>query len=187
MNEPIFAADKGFENMGARLLKDRVVLIFGALDEEKTAGVISSLLYLESVDRSAPIKLYINSTGGSETDALAIFDVIRTISCPVYTICLGKAHGMAALILAGGEKGQRAAYANSEIMLTQVSRDRTFGQASDIELETAHLLEIKKRVNDLLSEITRVESAQIHDCLERKHWLFAEQAKEYGLIDKIIG
>ena len=187
MNEPIFAAEKGFENMGARLLKDRVVLAFGTLDEDKTAGIISALLYLESVDASAPIKFYINSTGGSETEALAVFDMIRTISCPVHTICVGKAHGMAALILAGGEKGHRAAYANSEIMLTQVSRDRTFGQASDIELETAHLLEIKKRVNELLSEITQVESTQICDHLERKHWLFAAQAKEYGLIDKIIG
>ncbi len=187
MNEPIFAAEKGFENVGARLLKERTVLAFGALDEEKTAGIISSLLYLESVDGSAPIKLYINSPGGNETDALAVFDVIRAISCPVHTVCIGKAHGMAALILAGGEKGQRAAYANSEIMLTQVCRDRTFGQASDIELETAHLLEIKKRVNALLSEITSVDSKQIFEHLERKHWLFASQAKEYGLIDRIIG
>ncbi len=187
MNEPIFAAEKGFENVGARLLKERVVLAFGTIDEEKASQIISSLLYLESVDGSAPIKLYINSTGGSEADALAVFDMIRTISCPVSTICIGKAHGMAALILAGGEKGQRTAYKNSEIMLTQVSRDRTFGQASDIELETAHLLEIKKKVNDLLAEVTQVEGERIYDHLERKHWLFAPQAKEYGLIDKIIG
>jgi ATP-dependent Clp protease protease subunit len=93
---------------------------------------------------------------------------------------------MAALILAGGEKGERSAYSNSEIMLTQVSRDRTFGQASDIELETTHLLEIKQRVNDLLAKITQTDSAQIHNHMERKHWLFAAQAKEYGLIDNII-
>lgn len=186
MNEPIFASDKGFENVSARLLKDRKILVFGAIDEEKAAEVVASLLYLESVDADAPIKLYINSIGGNEADALAIFDIIRAVSCPVHTVCVGKAHGMAALILAGGEKGERSAYSNSEIMLTQVSRDRTFGQASDIELETTHLLEIKQRVNDLLAKITQTDSAQIHDHMERKHWLFAAQAKEYGLIDNII-
>jgi ATP-dependent Clp protease protease subunit len=187
MNEAIFMNEKGVETMGMRLLKERSILLFGTIDQEKAANVISSMLYLEAVDANMPIKLYINSTGGDETDALAIFDLMRGISCPVHTICLGKAHGMAALILAGGAKGERSAYKNSEIMLTQVSRDRTFGQASDIELETAHLLEIKNRVNLLLAEITDRECSEIFEAMERKHWLFADQALQSGLIDKIVG
>ena len=137
-------------------------------------------------DASAPIQLYINSVGGRETEILAIYDVMRTIKCPVETYCVGKAHGLSAILLAGGAKGKRYAYANSEIMLNQVGRDRTFGQASDIELETEHLLETKARVNALLSSLCGRSSEEITSDLERKYWLFAEEAVNYGLIDRVI-
>lgn len=186
MNEPLFMANNSAENLSARLLKQRTILVFGSLDEELSTKVISSLLYLAAEDEEKPITLMINSIGGDETEALAIFDVIQATPCPIHTVCLGKAHGMAALLLAAGEKGERKMYANSEIMLTQVSRDRTFGQASDIELETEHLLNVKERVADLLVQLTGIPKAKIQADLERKHWLFADQALAYGIVDKVI-
>ncbi len=186
MNEPLFMANNSVENLGMRLLKQRTVLLFGPLDEELSSKVISSLLYLASEDQEKPITLMINSVGGDETEALAIFDIMQAISCPIHTVCLGKAHGMAALLLAAGEKGERKMHANGEVMLTQVSRDRTFGQASDIELETEHLLDVKERVAVLLSQLTGMSKEKIQGDLERKHWLFANQALEYGIIDKVI-
>ncbi len=186
MNEPLFMTNNSVENLSARLLKQRTVLLFGTLDEELSSKVISSLLYLSAEDQEKPITLMINSAGGDETEALAIFDVMQSISCPIHTVCLGKAHGMAALLLAAGEKGERKMYANGEVMLTQVSRDRTFGQASDIELETEHLLNVKERVAELLAQLTGTAKEKIQGDLERKHWLFANQALEYGIIDKVI-
>ncbi len=186
MNEPIFANENGFESLGARLLNKRAILAFGEINEKTSFQIISALLYLAGQDSNAPITLYINSVGGNETDALAIYDVMRNLSCPIHTVCVGKAHGMASLLLVGGAKGERAAYANSEIMLTQVERDRTFGQASDIELETNHLLDVKARVNALFATLCDKDIAQINKDMERKHWLFAEQALAYGLIDKIL-
>ncbi|MBQ7970981.1 MAG: ATP-dependent Clp protease proteolytic subunit, partial [Clostridia bacterium] len=105
MNEPLFMTNNSMENLSARLLKQRTVLLFGTLDEELSSKVISSLLYLSAEDQEKPITLMINSAGGDETEALAIFDVMQSISCPIHTVCLGKAHGMAALLLAAGEKG----------------------------------------------------------------------------------
>ncbi len=186
MNEPIFSVNGGIENLSASLLDSRKVLAFGQLDEKASCEIIAKLLYLAEEDAAAPITLYINSSGGSETEILAVYDVMKNITCPVETVCVGKAHGLSALLLAGGEKGKRKAYANSEIMLTQVSRDRTFGQASDIELETEHLLNSKKRINQLLASLCNRSAEDLSADMERKHWLFADQAKEYGLIDQVI-
>ena len=186
MTEPIFGTENGLETLSSRLLKKRTILAFGKLDEKAAGNIISSLLYLEDLDAGKPITLYIHSEGGSETEILGIFDVMRAIRCPVETVCIGKAHGLSALLLAGGEKGKRKAYANSEIMLSQVSRDKTFGQASDIELETEHLLETKRRVTALLAQLCEKDPEQVRTDMERKYWLFAEQAREYGLIDQII-
>lgn len=187
MNEPIFSANNGgFESLNARLLEKRKVFAFGELNEKAACDVIAKLIYLAELDGAAPITLYINSSGGCETEILAIYDVMQDISCPVETVCVGKAHGLSALLLAGGEKGMRKAYANSEIMLTQVSRDRTFGQASDIELETEHLLNSKARINRLLASLCTCSAEELSAAMERKYWLFAEQAKDYGLIDQII-
>lgn len=187
MNEPIFSnIEGGVENLNARLLKQRKILAFGEINEKLAGNIIAAMFYLADQNAQEPIKLYINSCGGSETEILAVFDVMQHVGCPVETICVGKAHGLSALLLAGGTKGKRTAYANSEIMLTQVSRDRTFGQASDIELETEHLLQAKKRINKLLAALCGKEEQELCADLERKYWLFAEQAKEYGLVDTII-
>ena len=178
--------EKEAKSLGNRLLKRRTILLFGKLDEKKACEIISAMLYLEDCDADASIKLFINSDGGAETDVLAIYDVMQNLTCPVETVCVGKATGLAALILAGGTKGCRKAYANSEIMLCQVQRDRTFGQASDIELETEHLLQVKERVNNILAFLCGQDVQQIKNDLERNHWLFAEDAQNYGLIDLVI-
>lgn len=168
-----------------RLLEKRAIMAFGEIDEKAASRIIASLLYLESESKEE-ITLYLNSSGGNETEILGIFDVMQNLSCSVRTVCVGKAYGLSALILAGGKKGRRMAYANSEIMLMQVGCDRTFGQASDIELETAHLLDAKKRICGILSELCGKDSKVIEADTERKFWLYAERAKEYGLIDEII-
>lgn len=187
MNEPIFSnIEGGVENLNARLLKQRKILAFGEINEKAAGNIIAAMFYLVDQNKQEPIKLYINSCGGSETDILAIYDVMQHLGCPVETVCAGKANGLSALLLAGGTKGKRAAYANSEIMLTQVSRERTFGQASDIELETEHLLNAKKRINKLLAKLCGKTEDELCADLERKYWMFAEQAKEYGLIDTVI-
>ena len=178
--------ESGMKSVCNRLLESRAIMLFGELDEEKAGNVIAAMLYLQEKDENSPIKLYINLKGGAETDVFAIFDVMRNLKCPVETICVGKAHGLSALILAGGSKGFRKAYANSEVMLMQVGCDRTFGQASDIELETAHLLDAKERVSRILANLCGKEAETVKADLERKYWLYAEQAKEYGLIDQVI-
>ncbi len=178
--------EKGMKPLALRLLKKRTVLLFGMLDEKKCGDVIAAMLYLEGEDAAAPITLWINSEGGAEADVLAVYDVMKHLSCPVETICVGKATGLAALILAGGTKGCRKAYANSQIMLAQVQKDRTFGQASDIELETEHLLKVKERVNGILALACEKDAKEVKNDLERNYWLFAEEAKAYGLIDQVI-
>ncbi len=185
MNEPIFSVNGGIENLGATLLASRKVLAFGELDERTACEIIAKLMYLAEAS-AEPITLYINSSGGKETEILAIYDVMQNLGCSVETVCVGKAHGLSAVLLAGGAKGKRAAYANSEIMLNQVGRERTFGQASDIELETEHLLQTKKRINKLLAELCGRPENELAADLERKYWLFAEEAKAYGLIDTVI-
>lgn len=187
MNNMKNCNEKGVEPLDYKLLQGRTVLVFGALTDEVVHKTVSSLLYLQEQDPCTPVKMYINSEGGNETEGLAIFDVMRNLSCPVHTICVGKAHGAAALLLAGGEKGNRSAYANSEIMLNQIERDRTFGQASDIELETEHLMAGKKRMNSLFAALCDRSDDEIALNMERKYWLFADRAKEYGLIDQVIG
>ena len=180
------SSEKGMESLEAKLLNERTIMLFGELNDKNARRVISSLLYLQAMDAKAPIKLYINSVGGPETEGLAIYDVMQHLTCPVHTLCLGKAHGSAALILAGGEKGYRSAYANSEIMLNQIERDRTFGQASDIERETEHLLDSKRRMNAIFAAHCNKSESEICADTERKYWLFSDQAIEYGLIDRVI-
>ena len=185
MNEPIFNFTNEAKNLSATLLEARKVLIFGEVDENASCEAIAKLMYLAEVSKK-PIKLYINTVGGKETEILAIYDVMQNLGCEIETVCVGKAHGLSALLLAGGTKGKRHAYANAEIMLNQVGRDRTFGQASDIELETDHLLQTKRRINKLLASLCGRAENDVAADLERKYWLFAEEAKEYGLIDNII-
>ena len=176
---------RGPEALQDRLLKKRKVFIFGKIDDKKAEQIIASLIWLNE-ENGDPITVLIDSEGGNETDILAIYDVMTHLECAVETLCVGKAHGLAALLLAAGNKGVRKAYQNSEVMLEQVNRGRTFGQASDIELETDHLLRQKQRIISLLSKATGNSVEKISADMERKYWLFAEEAKAYGLVDAIV-
>ena len=185
MSEMMMEKGQGPELMQDRLLKKRKVLVFGKIDEKRAGQIIAALFFLAE-ESNEKITMYIDSEGGNETDILAIFDVMRSLECPVETICVGKAHGLTALLVAGGSKGLRKAYQNSEMMLAQVSRDRTFGQASDIELETEHLVQLKGRIVKLLADLCNVNKDKIAADMERKYWLFADEAKAYGLVDELI-
>ena len=172
--------------VATKLLDKRVILAFGNLDEMKAGEIIAALLYMEMEDPEGEITLYVNSCGGNETEIFGIYDVMQKLSCPIRTVCVGKAHGLSALLVAGGGAGKRFAYANAEMMLMQVGRDRTFGQASDIELETNHLLDAKKRFSQVLAKHCKKDAAAVEADMERKFWLYAEKALEYGLIDRVI-
>ncbi len=185
MSEMTKEQNHGPEMMQDRLLKKRKILAFGKIDEKKAEQIIASMLWLNE-ENNESINLLIDSEGGNETDILAIYDMMKHLDCSVETRCIGKAHGLSALLLAGGTKGMRKAYPNSEVMLEQVNRGRTFGQASDIELETDHLLALKKRIIEILAKETGNLQERIAADMERKYWLFAEDAKAYGLVDELI-
>lgn len=177
---------EGADLLNDRLLEKRKLFVFGSIDSKIAQKVISSLIFLCEEKPDEKITLYINAEGGSQTEALGIYDVMRNLSCPVETVCMGKAHGMAALLLAGGTKGLRKAYANSEIMLMQIGHERTFGQASDIERATEHLLQSKNRINGIFAALCEKTAEEITAVSDRKFWLYAEEAKNFGLIDEVI-
>ncbi len=178
------STEKGYD-LFSRLLKDRIILLFHDIDDDLACSIIAQLLYLESVDSSKDICLYINSRGGSVSAGLGIYDTIKKLKCDVSTVCVGTACSMGAFLLASGTKGKRYALANSQIMIHQVLGGAS-GQASDIEIETRHMLKVKERLNKLLAKSTGKSLEQITHDTERNNWMFAEDALEYGIIDKII-
>lgn len=147
--------------------------------------VVAQLLYLESQDPTKDISLYINSPGGSVTDGLAIYDTMNYIKCDVSTICMGMAASMGAFLLAAGTKGKRLALPNSDIMIHQPSGGAQ-GQATDMEIHTKHILDIKQRLNKILSDNTGQPIDVIAKDTNRDNFMTAQQALEYGLIDKVI-
>lgn len=170
----------------SRLLKDRIIMMCGELDDDLANSIVAQLLYLDSEDKEKDISLYINSPGGSITAGMAIYDTMNLIAPKVSTICLGMAASMAAFILASGAKGKRFALPNSEIMIHQPLGGAT-GQATDIQIVAKHIQRIKERMNKLFSEHTNQPLEVIVRDTERDHYMFAEEAKEYGIIDEIIG
>lgn len=147
--------------------------------------IVAQLLYLEGQDPSKDISFYINSPGGSVTDGLAIYDTMQYIKCDVSTICMGMAASMGAFLLAAGTKGKRMALPNSDIMIHQPSGGAQ-GQATDIEIHTKHILHTKKRLNEILAKNTGQPFDVIARDTERDNFMTAQQALEYGLIDKVI-
>ncbi len=170
----------------SRLLKDRIIMMCGELDDDLANSIVAQLLYLDSEDKEKDISLYINSPGGSITAGMAIYDTMNLIAPKVSTICLGMAASMAAFILASGAKGKRFALPNSEIMIHQPLGGAT-GQATDIQIVAKHIQRIKERMNKLFSVHTNQPLEVIVRDTERDHYMFAEEAKEYGIIDEIIG
>jgi ATP-dependent Clp protease protease subunit len=169
----------------SRLLNDRIVMLTEEVNDTTSSLVVAQLLYLEGQDPSKDISLYINSPGGSVTAGMAIYDTMQYIKCDVSTICMGMAASMGAFLLAAGAKGKRFALPNSDIMIHQPSGGAQ-GQATDVMIHADHIIAIKKRLNQILSERTGQPIEVIARDTERDNFMTAEEAAKYGLIDKVI-
>ncbi|MBR5367169.1 MAG: ATP-dependent Clp endopeptidase proteolytic subunit ClpP [Clostridiales bacterium] len=169
----------------SRLLNERIIFLADEVNDVTASLVVAQLLYLESEDPDADISLYINSPGGSVTAGLAIYDTMNFIKCDVSTICVGMAASMGAFLLSSGAKGKRLALPNSEIMIHQPSGGSQ-GQATDIKIQAEHILRIKDRLNQILADNTGKPIETIAADTERDNFMTAEEALEYGLIDKVI-
>ena len=169
----------------SRLLNDRIILLNEEVNSASAAVVVAQLLYLEGQDPEKDISLYINSPGGVITDGMAIYDTMQYIKCDVSTICLGMAASMGAFLLAAGTKGKRFALPNSEIMIHQPSGGAQ-GQATDISIHANHILRVKDKLNQILSERTGQPLDVVKRDTERDNFMTAQEALEYGLIDKVI-
>lgn len=168
----------------SRLLKDRIILLSGEIDDECANSVIAQLLYLDSLNNEE-ISLYINSPGGSVTSGMAIYDTMNFVKSDVSTICLGMAASMGAFLLSSGKKGKRYALPNSEIMIHQPLGGAK-GQATEIKIAAEQILKAKEKLNKILSENTSQDLKKVEQDTERDHFLDANEALDYGLIDKII-
>lgn len=169
----------------SRLLKDRIVMLGGPIDDDTANIVIAQLLFLTSEDDKEDIKLYINSPGGSVTACMAIYDTMQFVKPDVETICIGQAASAAAVLLASGAKGKRFALPNSRIMIHQ-PMGGTEGQATDIAIHAKEILRIKDSLNEILAKHTGKSKKQIEEDSERDRFLSATEAKTYGIIDKVI-
>lgn len=169
----------------SRLLKERIVFLGGPIVDPVANVITAQLLFLESQDPKADIKLYINSPGGSVTAALAVYDAMQYVRPDVSTICVGLAASAAAVLLASGAKGKRFALPNAEILIHQVMGG-TEGQAVEIKIEAEHILRVKKRLNEILAKHTGQSFAKIENDTDRNFYMDADEAKKYGLLDEII-
>ena len=169
----------------SRLLKDRLVFIVGPVEDHMANLVVAQLLYLESENPNKDIHLYINSPGGVVSAGLSIYDTMQFINCDVSTICVGQAASMGALLLAGGTKGKRFALPHSRIMVHQPSAGYQ-GQATDISIHAEEVLELKRRLNEIMAKHTGQTLKTIEKDLERDNFMSAESAVEYGLIDTVL-
>ena len=169
----------------SRLLKDRIIFLGEEVNETSASIIVAQLLFLEAEDPDKDIHLYINSPGGSVTAGMAIYDTMKYIKCDVSTVCIGMAASMGAFLLAGGAKGERFALPNAEIMIHQ-PLGGTQGQATEIEIAAKHILRTKEKLNRMLAENTGKDYETICADTERDNWKSAEEACEYGLIDKVI-
>lgn len=169
----------------SRLLEDRIIFLTGEITDQSANIVVAQLIYLEGKNPDKDIHLYINSPGGSVSAGFAIYDTIKYIKCDVVTICVGLAASMGAFLLASGTKGKRYALPNSEIMIHQPLGGMQ-GQASDIEIHSRHILRTKKKLNQILSEVTGQPLEKIEKDTDRDNFMTADEAKKYGLVDDIF-
>ena len=171
----------------SRLLEDRIIFLGAPIADGIANSVIAQMLFLASKDSKKDIKLYINSPGGVLYSALAIYDTMQYVKCPVSTVCVGGAASGAAVILGAGTKGKRFALPNSEILLHQVAISSGMsGPAAEIEIAAKQILKLKDKVNNILAQHTGQPLSRIEQDTDRDFYLTAEQAKKYGLIDKVI-
>ena len=169
----------------SRLLKDRIIFLGTAIDDDVSNLVIAQMLYLESEDPDKEIFFYLNSPGGHVSSGLAIYDTMRYIKPPVSTVCMGQAASMGALLLAAGQKGKRYALPHSRILIHQPLGGFQ-GQATDIDIQAREILRLKEELNHILSDLTGQPIEKIASDTERDYYMTGEQAKQYGIIDEII-
>ena len=169
----------------SRLLKDRIIFLGEEVNDVSASLIVAQLLFLESEDPNKDIHLYINSPGGSVTAGMAIYDTMNYIKCDVSTICIGMAASMGAFLLSGGAKGKRMALPNAKIMIHQPSGGAK-GQATEISIVAEEILKTRQKLNDILSANTGKSYEEIAKDTERDNYMTSEEAKEYGLIDKVI-
>ena len=172
----------------SRLIEDRIIFLADQVTDATASLVVAQLLYLEAKDPDKDIQLYIDSPGGSITAGMAIYDTMQYIKCDVSTICIGMAASMGAFLLAAGEKGKRFALPNSEVMIHQplIAGGGLSGQTTDIKIYTDHLVNTKKKMNEILAERTGQTYEKLCEDTERDNFMTAQEAKEYGLIDEVI-
>jgi ATP-dependent Clp protease protease subunit len=169
----------------SRLLKDRIIFLQGEIDDYSANLVVAQMLFLQFDDPKADIHLYINSPGGSVTAGMGVFDTMRYITCDVATYCIGMAASMGATLLAAGTKGKRNALPHAEVMIHQVLGGAR-GPATDIEIRTKHLLRTKRKMNELLQQLTGQPFEKVERDTDRDNFMSAQEAKEYGLIDNVL-
>lgn len=169
----------------SRLLKERIIFLGGPIDDGVANTIIAQLLFLEKQDPKADVMLYINSPGGVVTSALAIYDTINYIKCDVSTVCVGMAASAASLLLSSGAKGKRFILPNAEVLIHQVMGGAE-GQASDIDISARHILKMKERLNKILANNTDQPIEKIEKDSDRDFYMTAEEAKKYGIVDKIL-
>ncbi len=169
----------------SRLLKDRIIFLTGEINDMTADLVVAQLIFLEAEDPDKDIYMYINSPGGSVSAGMAIYDTMQYIKCDVSTICIGLAASMGAFLLSSGAKGKRKALPNAEVMIHQ-PLGGAHGQATDIEIQAKQILKIKEKMNRILSENTGRPLDQVKLDTERDHYMTAEEAKDYGIVDMVI-
>ncbi len=169
----------------SRLLKERIIFLGNPINDTVANTVIAQLLFLESDDKTKDIKLYVNTPGGSVTAGLAIYDTMQYVKPDVSTICVGMAGSMGAVLLTAGAKGKRFSLPNSEILLHQVMGGAE-GQAIDVKIRAEHIIKIRDKINEILAKHTKQSMQKISDDTDRDFFMSADQAKKYGVIDKII-
>jgi len=169
----------------SRLLKDRIIFLGGEINDGVANAIIAQLLFLDSQNSKEDIKLYINSPGGHVTAALAIYDTMQYVKANVSTICVGMAASAAALLLAAGQSGKRIALPNSEVLIHQVMGGAQ-GQASDIDIHARHILKMREKLNEIMAHHTGQELTRVARDTDRDYFMSAEEAKKYGIVDKII-
>ena len=169
----------------SRLLKERIIFLGEEVNDVTASLIVAQMLFLEAEDPEKDIQFYINSPGGSVTAGMAIYDTMQYVKCDVSTYCMGMAGSMGAFLLAGGTKGKRLALPNAEIMIHQPSGGAQ-GQATEIEITAKHILQTKRKLNQILAENTGKDYEIVAADTERDNWMTAEEAKDYGLIDRVV-
>lgn len=169
----------------SRLLKERIIFLGGPIDDAVANAIIAQLLFLASQNSKEDIKIYINSPGGQVTSALAIYDTMQYVKPDISTICVGMAASAAALLLSAGEKGKRFILPNGEVLIHQVMGGAQ-GQATDIDIHARHILGMKKKLNDIMAKHTGQPLAKVERDAERDYFMSADEARKYGVVDKIL-